>query len=94
MDYAFKDLIEKLIKIYQDDLITISKKREKYIQYLRTIFHRCREYGISLNPKKSIFGVDKGKLLGHIISKDEIMIDPARVEDIKNIPLPKNKKSI
>jgi hypothetical protein len=47
------------------------------------IFQRCREYGISLNPKKSIFGVDKGKLLGHIISKDGITIDPARVEAIK-----------
>jgi hypothetical protein len=64
MDYAFRDLIGKLIEIYQDDLTTISKKREQHIQHLRTIFQRCREYGISLNPKKSIFGVDKGKLTG------------------------------
>jgi hypothetical protein len=84
----------KLIEIYQDDLTAISKKREQHIQHLRTIFQRCREYGISLNPKKSIFGVDKGKLLGHIISKDGIMIDPARVEAIKKIPLPKDKKSL
>jgi hypothetical protein len=62
MDYAFRDLIEKLIEIYQDDLTTISKKREQCIQHLRTIFQRCREYRIHLNPKKSIFGVDKGKL--------------------------------
>jgi hypothetical protein len=94
MDYAFRDLIGKLIEIYQDDLTSISKKREQHIQHLRTIFQRCREYGISLNPKKSIFGVDKGKLLGHIISKDGITIDPARVEAIKKIPLPKDKKSL
>jgi hypothetical protein len=64
MDYAFKDLIGKLIEIYQDDLTTISKKREQQIKHLRTIFQRCREFGICLNPEKSIFGVDKGKLLG------------------------------
>jgi hypothetical protein len=93
MDYSFKDLIRNLIEIYQDDLTTISKKRELHIQHLRTIFQRCREYGISLNPKKSIFGVDKGKLLGHIIYKDGITIDPARVEAIKKIPLPKDKKA-
>jgi hypothetical protein len=94
MDYAFRDLIGKLIEIYQDDLTAISKKRGQHIQHLRTIFQRCREYGISLNPKKSIFGVDKGKLLGHIISKDGISIDPSRIEAIKKIPLPKDKKAL
>jgi hypothetical protein len=70
MDYSFRDLIKKLIEIHQDDLTTISKKITQHIQHLRMIFQKCGEYGISLNPKKSIFGVDKGKLLGHIISKD------------------------
>jgi hypothetical protein len=28
MEYVFKDLIEKLIEIYQDNLIAISKKRD------------------------------------------------------------------
>jgi hypothetical protein len=94
MDYDFRDLIGKLIEIYQDDLSAISKKRTQHIQHLRMIFQRCKEYGISLNPKKSIFGVDRGKLLGHIISKDGISVDPSRIEAIKKIPLPKDKKSL
>jgi hypothetical protein len=94
MDYAFRDLIRKLIEIYQDDLTSISKTREQHIQHLRNIFQRCREYDISLNPKKSIFGVNKGKLLGHIIYKDGITIDHARVEAINKIPLPKDKKAL
>jgi hypothetical protein len=55
---------------------------------------RCKEYAISLNPKKSIFGVDKGKLLGHIIPKDGILIDPSKIKTIKKIPLLKDRKSI
>jgi hypothetical protein len=78
MKYAFRDIIEKLIEIYQDDMTAISKKREQHVQHLTTIFHRCREYGISLNPKKSIFSVGKGELLGYIIYKYGIMIDPTR----------------
>jgi len=38
--------------------------------------------------------MDEGKLLGHIISKDGIRIDPARVEAIQQIDLPRNKKEI
>ena len=42
----------------------------------------------SLNPAKSIFGVDEGKLLGHMISKDGVKVDPKRVEAIKIVPFP------
>jgi hypothetical protein len=94
MDYAFRDSSGKLIEIYEDDLMAISKKRTQHIQHLWIIFERCREYGISLNPKKSSFGVDKGKLLEHIISKDEISVDPSRIEAIEKIPLPNDKKDL
>jgi len=35
-----------------------------------------------LNLKKTIFGVEEGKILGHIIPKDGINIDPERVGNI------------
>jgi hypothetical protein len=85
MDFSFRDLIEKIIEIYQDDLTVVSKERNAHTSHLRMIFEHCRKYGISLNPKKSIFGVDKGKLLGHMVSEEGISIDPERVESIKNI---------
>jgi hypothetical protein len=45
-------LIGKLIEIYKDDLMNIYNKITQHIYHLRVIFKRCREYGISLNPKK------------------------------------------
>eukprot|EP00253_Pinus_taeda_P015687 PITA_15687 len=53
-----------------------------------------KQYGISLNSKKSLFGLEEGKLLGHIISKDGIRIDPVRVEVILQIPHPRNVKEL
>eukprot|EP00253_Pinus_taeda_P025418 PITA_25418 len=38
--------------------------------------------------------MEEGKLLGHIISKDGIHIDPPRVQAIQQIDLPQNKKEI
>jgi hypothetical protein len=88
-------LIGKIIEIYQDDLTVVSKERNAHIQHLRKVFERCRKYGISLNPKKSIFGIDKGKLLGHVVSKDGISVDPTRIESIKKSPpLPQAIRSI
>jgi hypothetical protein len=79
MDFAFRDIVQKIIEIYQDDLTVISKDRKDHLSHLRIVFERCRKYGISLNLKKSIFGIDEGKLLGHVASKGGISIDPERV---------------
>ena len=94
MDYVFKGLDGKFIEIYQDDLTVFSKNGISHIGHLRQILDRCREYGISLNLVKSIFGAIEGKLLSHIISKDWIKIDPKRVEEIQNIHLPHNIKTL
>jgi hypothetical protein len=94
MDFAFHELMGKIIEIYQNDLIVFSKKRSDHISHLRYIFERCRKYGISLNPAKSILGVDEGNMLGHIIAKDGLKMDPERVEAIQKVPLPPTKKSL
>ena len=88
MEFSFKEIVGKIIEIYQDDLTIFSKEISDHISHLRQVFIRCRKYGISLNPAKSIFGVDEGKLLGHIISKDGVKVDPKGVEAIKKLPLP------
>ena len=38
MDYAFKELIGKIIEIYQDDLTIFSKERSSHVGHLRQIF--------------------------------------------------------
>lgn len=57
MNSSFVDLKDKIIVIYLDDLIVLSKKRESHLKDLEKVLMRCREHGISLNPKKSIFCV-------------------------------------
>jgi hypothetical protein len=76
MDVEFLGLATKCVVVYLDDVTIYSKDRVDQISHLTQIFERCRKYGISLNLKKTIFGVEEGKLLGHVISKDGIHIDP------------------
>jgi len=80
--------------VYLDDLTVFLKSDEEHMHHLKTVFQKCRKYGLSLNLKKSLFAMEEGKLLGHIISKDSIRIDPARVQAIQQIDLPSNKKEI
>jgi hypothetical protein len=52
------------------------------------------QFGISLNPKKSIFAVEQGKLLRFIVSKDGMIIDPERTKFIAKLTPPSSKKAM
>jgi hypothetical protein len=47
-----------------------------------------------LHPKKCLFVVTKGKLLGHIVCKEIIYIDPQRVKAINELNPPSSKKGV
>ena len=94
MDIAFSEDIGVFIVIYLDDITVYSKSDEEHLTHLRKVFNKCRKYGLSLNPKKTLFGLEEGKLLGHIISEEGIKIDPQRIEGILQISHPRNIKEL
>lgn len=83
MDLSFGHLKDKIIVMYLDDLTIFSKRRKHHLRDLRQVLQRCCEHGVSLNPKKSVFGVTEGKLLGHIVSKERVRVDLERVKAIQ-----------
>jgi hypothetical protein len=94
MDITFVEESGKFIVIYLDDVTVFSKSDDKHLRHLRRVFEKCRMFGISLNPKKCLFGLEEGKLLGHIISKDAIRIDPSRIESILKLEHLRNLKEL
>ena len=83
MDIDFHGLIGRSVVVYLDDAMIFSKKREEHAFHLKQIFECCRKYGISLNPRKCVFVVIEGKLLGHMVSKKGISIDLERIKSIE-----------
>jgi hypothetical protein len=73
---------DKFVVIYLDDSIVFSRYDKEHCYHLRKVFLKCRNFGLSLNPKKSLFAMKEGKLLGHIVSAEGVNIDPNRVETI------------
>jgi hypothetical protein len=69
MDITFVGENDKFIVIYLDDMITFSTSDDGNLKHLRQTFIKCKRFGFSLNPKKSLFEMKEGKLLGHIVSK-------------------------
>ena len=94
MDIAFIGEKDKFVVIYIDDITVFSKTDKEYCYHLKRVFLKCRRHGLSLNPKKSLFAMQEGKLLGHIVSAEGVRIDPSRVDAIQTLSLPRSKKEV
>ena len=71
---------DKFVVFYMDNITMYSRSNGERIRHLEKFFLKCKKYGISLNPRKSNFALEEGKLLGHIISKYGIKIDPKMIK--------------
>ena len=58
------------------------------------MLEKCRQYHISLNLKKCIFCAPFGILLGHIVCRQGLMVDPAKIAIIVNLLAPKSFKQL
>jgi len=94
MDIAFVGEKDKFVLIYLDDITVYSSSDHDHLQHLKKVFLKCRRFGISVNPKKSQFALEEGKLLGHVVSTAGVQIDPERVKAIQALTLPRSKKDI
>ena len=82
---AFHKFLRKFMEIFLDDFCVFGTK-EDHPAHLVLCFNQCNQFGISLNAAKCQFAVPYGKLLGHIVSKEGISIDPDKIALIFNTP--------
>ncbi|XP_052477775.1 uncharacterized protein LOC128033757 [Gossypium raimondii] len=75
-------------------MIEKSRTEEDHLRVLRKLFLRLRKFQLKLNPAKCIFGARSGKLLGFIVSKKWIEIDPDKVKAIRDFPPPGTQKEV
>lgn len=94
MNKAFKLLIGKIVEVYLDDIIVISKHKAILVEYLKEAFDRISKIGRKLNPKNCTFGVSSGKLLGYFISQRGIKANATKIKAIQDMPEPKTNKEI
>jgi len=88
----FHDMIHVYMEVYVDDIFVKSRTREGHPEILARVLQRAREHQFKINPKKCVFGVSSGNLLGFIVSQRGIQIDPNKVKAIAEMPPPKNIK--
>jgi len=75
-------------------MVVKSPSHQQHAQDLSTVFSALRQYNLRLNPKKCVFGVDRGKFLGFMLTQRDIEANPEKCTTIIEMRSPNNIKEV
>jgi hypothetical protein len=90
---VLKEFLHKFLEAYFDDW-TIFSLLKNHIECLRLMLDKCSQCQISLNLKKCILFSPFGVLLGHIVCKQGLLVDPSKIAIIVDLPPPTSVKKL
>jgi len=80
--------------VYLDDIIVFSQDIQTHLQRLEMVFRKLREHGLKVEAKKFQFFRPKVTYLGHVVSADGVVTDPAKTGVVTNWPKPKTLRDL
>jgi hypothetical protein len=90
MNGVFRDYLDKFVIVFMDEILVYSKSKEEHEQHLRMVLQVLREHQLYAKLSKCSFYQRHIHYLGHIISEEGIIVDPEKVESIREWSAPRN----
>ena len=91
----FQEIFEmKGVKVYIDDILIHAETKIEHDKILEKVFKLASKYNIKFNKQKCKFGLNEITYLGHKFNKNGIQMDDEKIQAIKDIEVPKNKKEL
>ena len=80
--------------IYLDDIIIFSSDLDTHLERLILVLKRLTAANLKLKPSKCHLLQRKVLFLGHVVSGSGVATDPAKVDAVKNWPIPTKLKEV
>ena len=84
MNRVFKDYLDRFVIVFIDDILIYSSSEEEHEYHLRLVLQRLREHQLYAKFSKCEFWLPQVAFLGHIVGKDGVLVDPSKIEAVKN----------
>jgi hypothetical protein len=88
MRVILKDQMQRNVFMYIDDIVVASRRKTTQIDDLAESFTNMCKTQLMLNLEKCMFGVQKGKVLGCLVSVKGIEVNPDKINAIVHMKPP------
>ena len=90
MNRVFLPYLDRFVVVFIDDILIFSKTPEEHEEHLRIVLQTLRERQLFAKFSKCEFWRNEVAFLGHIITKEGIAVDPAKVQAVTEWRVPKS----
>lgn len=94
MSVALSGLTFEQCFVYLDDLIIFGRNMATHNKNLTDVLERLRKVNLKLNPEKCYFLKKELLYLGHVVSSQGVLPDPAKIQVLQNYPRPTNTEEV
>ncbi|XP_059420291.1 uncharacterized protein LOC132155519 [Carassius carassius] len=94
MDLVLADLQWTTCLVYLDDIIIFGRTFQEHLGRLDEVLIKLRQANLKVKPTKCNLFATQVQYLGHIISSKGVKADPAKVEAVRQWPVPKNQTEV
>ena len=82
MNNVLFDYLDDFVVVYLDDIVIYSRTLEEHVNHLSLVLSQLRKYTLYVKMEKCEFAQQEIKLLGHLVSKNQVRMDPKKLQAI------------
>ena len=80
--------------VFIDNILVYSRDEQEHKQHLQIVLQTLREKKLYAKLSKCDFWLKEVSFLGHIVSAEDIKIDPTKIEDVVNWKPPRSMTKV
>ncbi|KAL0558819.1 hypothetical protein IC582_003401 [Cucumis melo] len=82
MNRVFREFLDTFVIVFIDDILIYSKTEAEHEEHLRMVLQTLRDNKLYAKFSKCEFWLTQVSFLGHVVSKDGVSVDPAKIEAV------------
>ena len=91
---VLRPFLRRFVLVFFDDILIYSYTWADHLRHLRVVFGALQQHQLFVKRSKCAFAASSVAYLGHVVSAAGVTMDPAKVQAVREWPLPRSARAV
>ena len=94
MNDTFRDMLDKSVLVFLDDILVFSRTKEEHMGHLREVLSKLKAAQLYAKLSKCEFMLPEVEFLGHRLGANGLSVSPDKISAVRDWPAPSNVSEV